>query len=96
MQQITKKMKELYYEMKELDCEMFFGFLKDERIYWKYVNNLIRLRDVNNIVEFNNLFLQNDELLSNAFDWEDTSEGFSFWLAIHKKWKDLIEFARFL
>ena len=92
----NKKMKEIYYEMKDLDIEMFFGFLKDESVYYKYLNNLIKRRNVYNIVDFKILFQQNDELLSNAFDFEYTSEGFAFWYEIHKKWERLIELQCFL
>lgn len=73
--------------------QLFYKFLKDNNLYHLYKKNMnIRLiqdgytwYDINNI---NNVraFI----LLSDAFSWRNTNEGYDFWNDINIKWETII------
>ena len=73
--------------------QLFYKFLKDNNIYYLYKKNInIRLiqdgeiwYDINNI---NNV--RAFVLLSDAFSWTYTNEGYDFWSKQSTKWETII------
>lgn len=74
--------------MKDLDYEMFFGFLKDEGVYRKYIRNLIRESGLYSIAKLKEYtyFYSEAVFISYAFDWDETDEGGDFWNNVNYKW----------
>lgn len=75
-------------KMKDLDFEMFLGFLKDESIYRQYIRNLIResgLYSLDKLKEY--IYFYSETVFINyAFDWDETNEGGDFWNNVNYKW----------
>ena len=73
MKYSTKKMT----KMNENKIKFFVRFLKERNAYDKYRHNLF-LNKGCNYKTFLKMFM-NGGLISNAFSWRDTKEGFDYW-----------------
>lgn len=67
--------------------KLFFRFLKEEHIFYKfflyknYIKNTLKLDKVNdNDIEIINI------LIKSSFMWAETPEGYVFWSEKNKKW----------
>ena len=58
-------------------------FLKEQGAYEKFVKN-------SDIVYFNNENFDGKVTLLNAFDWQDSKEGYHYWCKIYDKWYELV------
>jgi hypothetical protein len=65
----------------------FVKFLVHEHVLKKYVNNFQNKNNTYqrkfNISSYH--FLPQD-LLARSFHWDETKEGFDFWIKMHNKW----------
>lgn len=74
---------------KILWLETFLGFLKDEGVYRKYLNNFIKYNKVNGLSQIK--FSCDIEFIYGAFDWTNTNEGVFYWRNICQKWFRYLE-----
>ena len=80
--------------------EDFVEFLKKEKVYRQFMDNLKTARQAVGEKGDMKTFLKEfppeiiDTITSSAFEWADTdfqSEGFSFWNNIDMKWRKICE-----
>ena len=75
-----------YYVMDKSNVLLFFRFLKDERVYEKYLF-YIKQSSRNYIKK---LLRAETFQYVNCIQWSATMEGASFWVLIHLKWKGFL------
>ena len=79
--------------------QLFLRFLKQNNIYYFFLHNLQNNKKNPNKKRYKHLKFYdyksiNDSIAMNffvnAFIWEDTKEGHTFWLNLHIKWLNVI------
>ena len=109
-QSFFSKIKSLFYKKKyktklshSLRYKMFLRFLKHNKAYGHYINELsneraISFRTSHNSNHLNNpknfIILQTHynpyDLINNAFQWRATKQGTYYWHELHNKWVEAL------
>jgi hypothetical protein len=72
----------------ELTNEKFIKFLEDNNDYDKFIYNF-KYQKRYNIETFCDIIKQS-EYIMDAFIWDETKQGDSYWLKLNYKWKELL------
>jgi hypothetical protein len=76
--------KKIQHNMLNNTHKLFIRFLKEEKCYLDYINNL--LSD-----NFSFINLNPEAFISQAFTWCFTKEGYSHWVVKHEKWRNIYD-----
>lgn len=68
----------------------FISFLKRNKAYETYLHYLVKSYGKDGVTQFliSKVNYASDFLISMAFYWGETNEGYSYWNKLHYKWSD--------
>ena len=88
----------------KISDDLFVKFLKDHKIYDKFIRNVINWRrnlktdhrkygipDLDKFCEQ----LDRSSYLSYAFSWDKTPEGFLYWADVNSSWHEILKYHRY-